>query len=396
MGRSQAYDALMDVCEDVSLDAYLAGRRPLPHLFDLVPPQTLGAEDSDVDAASLAEVVRQQGEPQADVRLLVANAKRYFSAASELANTLRCDVYVPPPDAHVRYVRESSSVAGESWDAVTVDSASGEPTPWLLIRPDERTDAVPTWFISARGRLRQNKGLITVPLPHGIAFATTSTFSDTAALARHVTTGPRAVTTLAITADIGRFEISRFNGASALLDGAEIATLVAASLDLIQPDIQIAMTWPADAEARAALDVELMRFADALNRTVWVPRPPGSVAVLHDRGEFGAVDERGRPSTWYAYVSRLTTHGQPNLGTDAEGRLAPIEQLSATASFPTPSSVAPSSVAASSVAASSVAASSVAASSVAASSVAASSVAAFDPIAEAVRLAEQAAQRPVF
>lgn len=376
MGRPQAYDAWLDVCEDVSLDAYLAGRRPLPHLFDLAPHKALDAEAGDIDVASLAATVRRQAEPQADVRLLVSNAELYSVAASELANTLRCDVYVPPPRAHIRYVRESSPVTGESWDAVAVDDTTGEPTPWLLIRPDERTPAVPSWFVSSRGRLRQNNGLITVPLPHGLAFATTATFRDTAALARDVTTGPPGVTTLAVAADIGRFEISRFNEASALLGGVEFATLVAASLDLIEPDLQVALTWPADAGARKALDVELMRLSDALNRTVWVPQPAGATIVAD--GEFSAVDEHGQPSTWYAYASRLAMHWRPSLGTDADGRLVAIEQLSAGASTtrhaarvsgsdPRP-----------------------------AAARATTPGAVLDPITEAVRQAELTAHRPVF
>ncbi len=384
MGRPQAYDTRTDVCEEVSQEAYLAGRRAMPHLFDLVPPFDLRVAGSDVDIAALSTIVRTAAEDQSDVRLLVGgpdptavHSDGYVTLARRLANELRCDVYLPPPDARVRYLRESSSVAGESWDAVVVHAGTGEPTPWLLIRPDERADAVPAWFISTAGRLRQNNGLITVPLPHGLAFATAATFRETATLAQRVTASPGAVTALAVAADLGRFEISRFNEASALLNGVEFATLVAASLDLIHPDVQVALTWPADQEARAVLDVELMRFADALDRTVWAPRPGGSAATLAN--QFAAVDDRGRPATWHAYPSRLATTWQPGYGTDADGRLAPITTVPPAA---------PASASASALAGPVRAVAAVAAE--------ARQQPAVDPIVEAVLRAEHAAARPVF
>jgi hypothetical protein len=366
MGRPQTYDASTDVCEDVSRDAYVGGHRPMPHLFDLVLLRALGADtcdeaaniEADVDIARLAAVVAEQAERQSDVRLLVDGAQRYLTAARELADRLGCDVYLPPAEAQIRYVRESSSVTGESWDAVAVHTSTGEPTPWLLVRPAERSRAVPARFVSTAGRLRPNNGLMTVPLSQGLAFATAASFPETAALAGHITASPPGVTTLAVTADIGRFEISRFDEVSALLGGVEFATLVAASLDTIEPDVQLALTWPADAAACEALDVELMRFADALNRTVWVPRPAGSAGVLPDRGEFRALDRRGRPSTWHAYASRLAIDWEPNLGTDAEGRLTPVDELSTARPGPVEEPI--------------------------------------DPIEQAVRLAERTAARPVF
>ena len=145
--------------------------------------------------------------------------------------------------------------------------------------------------------------------------------------------GTSRITTLAVNADLGRFEISRFDDTTALLGGVEFATLVAASLDLIHPDVQVALTWPTDTTACAALDVELMRLADALNRTVWVPEPQGAAFVLPGCGEFAAVDEVGGASRWRAYPSRLVTDWRARYGSDLDGRLVPLGDVSA-AAFP--------------------------------------------------------------
>src|SRR5690606_22816404 len=166
------------------------------------------------------------------------------------------------------------------WDAIAIDTTTGEPSDWLVVRPPDLAAEVPTWFISTRGRLRQSNGLVTVQIPDGLAFATKPTFRDTAFLATRMKPGMTRLTTIAVTCEQGRFAISRFDVAGALLGGVEFATLVAASLDVIHPDVQLALTWPADDAACAALDVELVRFADALNRTVWVPEPQGAAFVL--------------------------------------------------------------------------------------------------------------------
>ena len=140
------------------------------------------------------------------------------------------------------------------------------------------------------------------------------------------------MTTIAVNAELGRFEITRFDDAGSLLGGVEFATLVSASLDVIHPDVQVALTWPKDAAACTSLNTELMRLADGLNRTVWVPQPQGAAFVLPGFGEFAAVDEVGAPSRWRAYPSRLTRTG-PHYGTDLDGRLAPLGEVSG-ARFP--------------------------------------------------------------
>src|SRR5262249_21958946 len=129
------------------------------------------------------------------------------------------------------------------------------------------------------------------------------------------------VTTVAVDATTGWFQISRFDDTGSRLSGVDFATLVSASLDIIHPDVQVGLTWPTDPAACTTLDLELGRFADALNRTVWVPQPQGAAFVLPGTGEFAAVDEVGSPSTWRAYPSRLDGERPPHLDTDADGRL---------------------------------------------------------------------------
>src|SRR6185369_256033 len=99
--------------------------------------------------------------------------------------------------------------------------------------------------------------------------------------------------------------------------------LISASLDVVHPDVQLALTWPRDATAGTALHAELIRLADALGRTVWVPEPHGAAFVMPGLGEFIAVDEVGAPSKWRAYPPRLTEHWTTTYGTDLDGRLSP-------------------------------------------------------------------------
>ena len=320
----------------VTVQDYLANRRSLPHLFDLAPHRdaaafTPGAAES--PGAAVYATIRTQGERNTDVRLLVDDGEQHTGLAKAIARNLGCDVYLCPDGAVLRFVRESSSLAGDSWDVIAVDRGSGEPVPWLVVRPAALPPDVPTWFTTIRGRLRQSSGLVSVALPDGIAFATKNTFRDATYLAANVRGATSRITTVAVNADLGRFEISRFDDTGSLLNGVEFATLVAASLDLIHPDVQLCLTWPTDLAMCAGLNTELMRFADALNRTVWVPQPQGAAFVLPGCGEFAAVDEVGGPSVWHPYPSRMTAEFEPRYGTDLDGRLVPRGEL-ATAAFP--------------------------------------------------------------
>lgn len=316
--------------EEVPVERYLAQRRAIPHLFDITPdldPSAFATDGGGSFGSSLSSVVRARGERETDVRLLVDDGARFLTLANDLANNLRCDVYLSPSGSRLHYIHESSPVTGDLWEAVAIDTSTGAPVEWLVVRPLGLPETVATWFTSIRGRVRQSHGLVTVPLPDGIAFATKESYRDTAYLAARIMRSQNRITTIAVNAELGRFEITRFDDAGSLLGGVELATLVSASLDLVHPDVQIALTWPKDTAACAALNNELMRLADGLNRTVWVPQPQGSAFVFPGLGEFVAVDEVGAPSRWRAYPSRLQENWTASYGTDLDGRLAPLGEV---------------------------------------------------------------------
>jgi hypothetical protein len=332
----QTVTDVREYTEEVPVERYLAECRAVPHLFDITPdldPSAFATGGHSSFGSSLSSIVRARGERETDVRLLVNDGERYLTLANDLANSLRCDVYLCPRGAQVRYIHEFSSITGHLWEAVAIDTATGEPRDWLVVRPLGLPDTVATWFASVRGRLRQSHGLVTVPLPDGIAFATKETYRDTAYLAARIMPSQNRMTTIAVNAELGRFEITRFDDAGSLLGGVEFATLVTASLDVIHPDVQVALTWPKDTTACTSLNTELMRLADGLNRTVWVPQPQGAAFVLPGFGEFVAVDEVGAPSRWRAYPSRLHENWTSPYGTDLDGRLAPLGEVSG-ARFP--------------------------------------------------------------
>lgn len=372
---------------EVSREEYLAHRRPIPYLFEITPDLDPAAfatqteieqtvvddEEPEVSATALASTVRAQGDRDTDVRLLVDDGERHVALAHDLADTLGCDVYLTPRGAVVRYLRESHPVAGDTWEAMAVDPATGEPVDWVVVRPDGLPPSAATWFVSVRGRLRRGQGLVTVDLPDGVAFATRATYRDSTHLAARLMPSLHALTTVAVNADHGRFEIARFEdepepppavepprrrlvfgrgprettraggmaGREAgttrpgvQLGGAEFATLVRASLDAIHPDVQVALTWPTDPGACAILHEQLLALADGLERTVWVPEPPGAAFVLSGVGEFVAVDEVGAPSRWRAYPPSTVDEKLMTLfGTDLDGRLTPLGEVSA-ARFP--------------------------------------------------------------
>jgi hypothetical protein len=332
VGRTQTVDDLREFTEEISVRDYLDHQRPMPHLFEIaqhMDPSAFAPDGRSTFGSSLSSMVRARGERETDVRLLVDNGERYLTLANDLANTLRCDVYLTPHGTRIRYVHQSSAITGDQWEAVAIATDTEQPVEWLVVRPLGLPDGVATWFTSARGRLRQSNGLVTVALPGGIAFATKATYRDTAHLASRIIPSTNPVTTVAVNAELGRFEITRFDDAGSLLGGVEFATLVSASLDELHPDVQLALTWPTDPALCAGLDTELMRLADGLNRTVWVPQPQGAAFVLPGFGEFIAVDEVGAPSRWRAYPPRLAEHWVSNYGTDLDGRLAPLGEVSA-------------------------------------------------------------------
>src|SRR5262249_55537671 len=159
---------------DVSVTEYLAHARPQPYLYELAPHQDPEAflPEGPLLGAPLFATIRAGGGRRTDVRLLVDDGESYPNLANALAGVLRCDVYVSPQGSEVRYTREAPRVGGQEYEAPAIARNPGEPVPWLVVRPPDLPTHVATWFISARGRLRPNAGLVTVTLPDGLGFAT--------------------------------------------------------------------------------------------------------------------------------------------------------------------------------------------------------------------------------
>ena len=131
--------------EEVTAERYLAQRRAVPHLFDVTPDLDSSAFATDgrsTFGTSLSSIVRARGERETDVRLLVDDGERYLTLANDLANSLRCDVYLTARGSRICYIHEFNSISGDLWEAVAVDARSGEPTDWLVVRPLGLPDAV--------------------------------------------------------------------------------------------------------------------------------------------------------------------------------------------------------------------------------------------------------------
>ncbi len=205
--RPQTNGAVVESSQEVSIDEFLARRRVMPHLSDVTarmdtPGTSWGPDSPTPDVGPIAAAVRKKG-PHTDIRLLVGDGENHSAVVSKLADTLWCDVYVTPNGADLRFVKESSSVGGTTWDAVAIDRESGQPVEWLVVRPTGMPDDAPTWFVSSRGRLRQRGGLVTMPFRGGLAFATKSTFRDTVHVSTRMREPTSRVTTVMVNADRG-------------------------------------------------------------------------------------------------------------------------------------------------------------------------------------------------
>ncbi len=340
----------------MTLGRYLAEHRALPHLFPLDP--TIAGDDAEDMVSSLASIVRARGDRETDVCLLADDGERHLGLAQGLADLLRCDVYLTPGGAKVRYVHIRTPATGDMWEAIALDPASGQPVDWLVVRPAGLPSSAATWFTSDQGQLRRGHGLVTVALPDGVAFATRTTYRDTARLAALLLPSGHALTTLAVSVEHGLFEIARFEDEPApaqaaaprqrrfgakgkpvptdeaprrpatLLHGGQLADLVRDVMPSVEADVQVALTWPLDPSACTTLHTELLALAEGLDRTVWVPEPPGAAFVQPGFGEFVAVDEVGSPSRWRAYPPASRTDLTTQFGTDLDGRLTPLGEVS--------------------------------------------------------------------
>jgi hypothetical protein len=268
-----------------------------------------------VDLREVAELVDGAGGPGCDIRILTGSGERCLGLLQELADELWCDVYVPPAGA---------TVIERAGDFVAVDAVAGEPVDWLLVRPGAVSVQMPVWFDRSHGRVLLSKGLVTLPLADGLAFATRNTFVAMAAFAGDLALGTEGLTPIAAVVHSGRFAIAWYEGPEERLGGEEFGRLVAASLDAPSFDVQLAIAWPADPAEREQLEYELFAMADVLDRTVWVPEPGCSATTARTESghiELVAADAEGGPARWHPYASSAATGHYLHHESEATGRL---------------------------------------------------------------------------
>ena len=299
-----------------------ARRKSVPCLFDLM--SLTDPRDRPADVAELADLVRRGAGPDCDIRVLVADGGRHATTLQGLADTLRCDVY---------FVAGPTELVDESGDIVALDHASGEPTDWRVVRPSDVPAGLPTWFDLADGRVRMRSGLVTLPVPSGLAFAARDTFIEMAAFVDAAPGCSEGLTPIAASIQSGQFSIGWFDGTSALIGGEDFARLVTASLDEVQPDVRLAIRWPADADDCVTVGEELQRMADALHRNLWVPEPGCMASGIAGLDEPAAVDTTGASAQWVSYVPSDVTTWVAGYETDPDGRLVGLADDISRAAF---------------------------------------------------------------
>lgn len=265
-------------------------RRALPFLFDLV--SLVDAAGRPADVSRLKDIVHRSVGPGCDIRVLAPDAARHEGALRDLSNALSCDVYL---------VDEQTDLVESYGDVVAVDRASGENANWRVLRPDDVPATRVTWFDRTDGRILARNGLVTLPLPGGLAFASRDTFANMAAFVEAIPVRTASVTPVAVVIHDGEFAIGWYDGATARLDGDGFAKLVVASIDEIQPHVRLALGWPAGAKESDRVHVQLQRIAEGLDRVVWVPERGCIATGVAGLDEPAAIDATGAPAAWAAY-----------------------------------------------------------------------------------------------
>ena len=243
-----------------------------------------------------SSIVRARGERETDVRLLVDNGERYLTLANDLANTLRCDVYLTPHGAErATCTSRNADHRATPGRRSAIDTDTGEPVEWLVVRPlglpEQRRHLVhqrprpAAARATAWSRCRCPTASPSPPRPPTATPPTWPRASCRAPTHHHARGQRRArpvrdhpVRRRRLAA--GRRRVRHPGRGQPRRDPPRRAG---------RPDL---------AHRRgpcASLNTELMRLADGLNRTVWVPQPQGAAFVLPGFGEFVAVDEVGAP-----------------------------------------------------------------------------------------------------
>jgi hypothetical protein len=287
------------------------GRRSaVPLLFDLT---TLADASGQVmSPLDLIDHVGRGAEPGCDIRVLVEDGHQHQVELRELANHRRCDVYVVGDGVVLE------DVAGE---IVAFDRATDQTADWLVIRPDDIGESLPTWFERSKGRVRVRPGVVTLPIQTGLALANRRTFLEMAQFAATTRRSTDGLTPLVASVHNGQFCIAWYSGAESVLGGADLGRFLSASLETLEPHVQLALAWPDDEGERHIVDAELLEMADVLDRPVWVPEPGCRVARLTGVDELAAVDSNDRPARWVVYSPPTDPDSREAFDTDARGVL---------------------------------------------------------------------------
>ena len=265
------------------------------------------------DAQELARWVGQQTGPECDIRVLVPDAHEHSTLLGDLADARRCDVYVPKPGTELR-----DTPGGP----LSVRVSSGMPMSWALIRPRDIPEGADAWFEHDSGRVVPREGVAVVELGTCVGFVTRASFMDTL-----VYVARTAVTPIVVTVEGGRFIVGHFDGTVTDVDGTEFGRVLTETVKDLAPEVRLALTWPAEADACAALDRELSRLARRLDRVVWVPARRGSAAVADGLTEPVSRGYDGRPAPWLRYDP--ANPGVSALVSRPDGRLVPASPIAA-------------------------------------------------------------------
>jgi hypothetical protein len=290
--------------------ARFARRSAVPLLFDLT---TLADASGQVmSSLDLIDHVGRGAEPGCDIRVLVEDVDAHHGELQELADHRRCDVYVVGAGVVLE------DVAGE---IVAFDRATDQPADWLVIRPGDIGESLPTWFERAKGRVRVRPGVVTLPIQAGLALANRRTFLEMAQFAATTRRSTDGLTPLVASVHNGQFCMAWYSGAESVLGGADLARFLSASLETLEPHVQLALAWPDDEDERHIVDAELLEMTEVLDRAVWVPEPGCRAARLNGLDELAAVDSNDRPARWVAYAPSTDPDSREAFDTDARGVL---------------------------------------------------------------------------
>jgi hypothetical protein len=311
-------------------DIHLAvgpSRPPVPGgLFDLTlapaddgglaepgrPGVSLGADE-------IVALVRDARGDRGDLRVLVADGAQHAPLFAAVARKLERDVLVTPAGAEPR--RLPSAGDGPADFVVPVDRASGQPVDWLLVQPAELATSLPGWFELTGGAVLPRRGVVTLPLPGGLAFASRADFVTRRAASARLGPGHPWLTTVAVTVSSGEFVVGDYRDRLAVLSGAELAAMLPA-VPLHGQDLRMWLSWPTSRDDQRRLRANLRQLAESTGATVWAPAVGGRAEILGATRDLAALDADGQPGRWEAY--RPEPAGPPRFDTDGDGRLMPV------------------------------------------------------------------------